>query len=285
MKSQAMRTLATLLTLGLLALPASGCGKGAKGECPQLDICGGSPMGSWKVSEACQVPAVRPAQPEDVTDFTASGVVQAPTIAPPPPNPIVNQQTTSGDWCSSLVFAMDGSVRNANLFHTAPPLKSGTMIFGPNDYVSQLIFSNPKGTDMTHFARRCLVANGNVNPTCADLATALNTYYKPTAAVPPTFGNITCAAASDGGCDCTYDVTIQVDDSGQWGPDPTDNTILRQDSTLLTFNGAVMNAAASTTMLKSSICATPGQALELSGVRGGSLSNVQGLRTLVLTPM
>ena len=60
---------------------------------------------------------------------------------------------------------------------------------------------------------------------------------------------------------------------------------MRQDSTLLTFNGAVMNAAASTTMLKSSFCATPGQQLELSGYRGGSLSNVQGLRTLLLTPM
>ena len=285
-----MRTRAVFSTFGLtgmvaLAALASSCGKGAKGDCEQLDICGGSPVGSWKVSFACIVPPVRPAQTEDVIDFTASGVVQAPTIAPPPANPTVSTQTTSGDWCSSLVFAMDGTVRNANLFHTAPGISGGTMIFGPNDYVTQLIFSNAKGVDSPHVAPRCLVQNGNVSPTCDNLAMGLTAYYKPTAAVPPTFGDITCATASDGGCDCAYSVSIQVDDAGQWAPDPADSTIMLQDSTLLTFNGAVMNAAASTTRLKSSFCATPGQELELSGYRGGSLSNVQGLRTLTLTPM
>ena len=150
--------------VALAALASSGCAKGAKGDCPQLDICGGSPVGSWKVSLACLVPPVRPAQTEDVIDFTASGVVQAPTIAPPPPNPIVSTQTTSGDWCSSLVFAMDGTVRNANLFHTAPAISSGTMIFGPSDYVTQLIFSNAKGIDSTHFAPRCTWSKTATSP-------------------------------------------------------------------------------------------------------------------------
>jgi hypothetical protein len=87
-----------------------------------------------------------------------------------------------------------------------------------------------------------------------------------------------------GGCDCTYSFNLQIDDSGMWKPDPQDQTVLLQDSTTLQFNGATNNAQASTTTLRSSFCASPGL-LELSGVRGGSLSNVQGLRTLVLTPM
>jgi len=286
-----MRSFALSVGLGLLALGAAACGKGAKSDCPQLDICGGSPVGSWKVSSYCQVPVVRPSQPEDVIDFTSPGL-QAPTIAPPQPNPIVSQQTTSGDWCSSLVYTPDDMVTNANLWHETPqisadPAKQSTMIFGQDGtYLTKLVFEVPQALDYTHFAPRCLRANGAVNPTCDKLTIALNAYYKPSMAVPPTFGNITCAdSPDDGGCDCTYDVTIEVDDTGQWGIDKNDDTTLLQDSTVLTFNGAVMNAQASTTMLKTSLCGTPGQQLELSGLRGGSISNVQGLRTLGLTPM
>jgi len=277
--------------LVMVALAAAGCGKGAKGDCPQLDICGGSPVGNWVVSSFCQVPAVRPSQSEDVVDFMTPGL-QTPTIAPPQPNPVVAAQNTSGDWCSSLVYAPDGTVTNANLWHEAPELPldgnpPSTMIFGADHtYLTKLVFTVPKGWDRTHFAPRCLVANGAVAPKCADLGAALNAYYKPQMAVPATFGDITCTdSAADGGCDCDYSVTIEVDDAGTWAVDPNDPTILLQDSTLLTFNGAVMNAQASTTMLKSSMCGTAGQSLELSGVRGGSLSNVQGLRTLAFRPM
>lgn len=281
--------LATVMALGLLGV---GCGKGAKGDCPQLDICGGSPASDtpWQVTSFCQVGPVRPAEPGDVQDFMTMNP-QTATITPPQPNPVVAQQTTSGDWCSGLVYNSNNEVTNANLWHepasiSDDPAKPSTMIFGPDmTYLTKLVFQVPLGVDSTHFSPRCLVANGAVNPTCPALAAALTTYYTPaSAAVPATFSNITCANAPDGGCDCTYAFNLQVDDSGTWALDPADSTVLVQDSATLQFNGATMNAAASTTTLRSSLCTSGGQ-LELSGVRGGSLSNVQGLRTLGLTPM
>jgi hypothetical protein len=273
------------------ALAAAGCGKGARGDCPQLDICGGSPVGTWQVSAGCQVPAVRPSQPIDVNEFAMTmGMPFPPTIAPPQPNAVVSSQTTSGDWCSSLVINFDGSVSNANLWHDAPDLSGGKMIFvddqGARSYITKLEFTIPKGQDVTHFARRCLVANGAQAPTCAKLATALTTFYTPAqASVPPTFTDITCAAASDGGCDCTYGFTVVVDDQGTWGIDDNDPTVLLQDSQVLTFNGQQVNSQSSSSTLRSAFCATPGQRLQLSGLRGGSLSDVQGLRTIALSPM
>jgi hypothetical protein len=292
MRSFSLSLCLGLLGWGALGLGAAGCGKGNKGDCPQLDICGGSPASdtAWQVTSACQVGPVRPAEPGDVNDFMTMNP-QAATITPPQPNPVVAQQTTSGDWCSSLVFTQNDEITNANLWHepaqiSEDPAKPSTIIFGKDGtYLTKLVFDVPTGRDFTHFTRRCLVANGNVNPTCDKLATALTAYYKPAnVGVPATFGDIGCAAASDGGCDCTYTFTLEVDDSGQWAIDKTDETILVQDSTTLQFNGATMNAAATTTTLRSSLCAA-GQQLELSGLRGGSLSNVQGLRTLGLTAM
>jgi hypothetical protein len=290
------RAFLSIAGLGLVLFSA--CGKGAKGECPQLDICGGSPASDtpWKVTDYCQVPVVRPSQPSDVNDFTSAGmsaVPLAPTIAPPQPNPVVATQTTSGDWCSSLLYKPDDTIGNANLWHEAPqisadPAKPSTMIFGKDGtYLTKLILEVPQGQDFTHFARHCLIANGAPNPTCDKLAKGLTDFYKPVKdSVPPSFGNIMCAdsSQSDGGCDCTYTYTVQVDDSGTWAISKEDNTLLLQDSPVLQFNGQTMNAQASTTMLQSSICAS-GNRLELSGVRGGSLSNIQGLRTLVLAPM
>src|SRR5262245_45501279 len=76
---------------------AAGCGKGAAGNCPARGDCGGNPAGNWAVTDFCQVNPVRPAQPEDVTEFTGTTGAPPPMIAPPQPNPVVLQQTTSGD--------------------------------------------------------------------------------------------------------------------------------------------------------------------------------------------
>ena len=285
-----------LLGLSLAAL--AGCGKGAKGTCPQLEICGGDPSSNtpWQVSEVCDVPPFRPAQPGDVMDFQSTPPL-APTIAPPQPNPVIPQQTTSGDWCSGLVF-MPGTggfvVSNANLWHEAPHIsndlvnKPSTILLAHSgadrSYVTTLFFEDQNST---HFAPHCLVEDGAVGATCTDLANALKGFYT-TAALPgiePTYSSIMCAdAPSDGGCDCSYTFNLEVQDQGTWAIDPNDATVLVQDSTVLQWNGQSMNAEASTTTLRSSFCAQNGT-LQLSGVNGGSLSNVQGLRTLVLTPM
>jgi hypothetical protein len=285
-----MRRTATFLMLALAGFAAPGCGKGAKGSCPQLDICGGGNPGSltpWQVTDYCQVQPVRPSQSSDTQDF--SQMTLAPTVAPPQPNAVVSQQTTSGDWCSNLVFTQDLKVENANLWHEGPqishdPAKPSTIIFGPDmTYLTKLIFEEQ---DATHFDPQCLVRNGAANPTCAALQAGLTAFYIPiNMAVPPTYSNIVCTGdATTTGCDCTYNFNLQVDDVGVWGIDPNDPTVLIQDSTILQFNAMVMNAAAPTTMLRSSFCLANGQ-LSLSGWHGGSLSNVQGLRTLGLSPM
>jgi hypothetical protein len=289
-------TAAAIGRLSLLAaVAAGGCGKGARGECPKLDICGGNPASDtpWVVTDFCQVPPVRPSQPNDVNDFMNMTPPLAPTVAPPQPNPIVTQQTTSGDWCSNLVLTQDSSgyhVTNGNLWHDAPqisadPTRPSTITLATDHtYLTKLVFEEQSST---HFPARCLVANGAIGAKCSpDLAKALATFYvSPNPAVRDTFSNITCADAANGdGCDCSYTFNLEVDDSGKWALDPNDSTILLQDSTVLEFNGMQMNAQASTTMLKSSFCASNGQ-LQLSGVRGGSLSNVQGLNWLILGPM
>jgi hypothetical protein len=192
------------------------------------------------------------------------------------------------------------------LWHDVPQIsadtdKLSTIILSPSDksYLTKLILVSPDNT--THFAPHCLYANGAVTPTCDELTTSLRAYYKrPNPSVPNTYGNfssaddmcmrpgadgcIRCSNADDGGCDCVYDFNLQIDDSGSWALDPKDPTVLVQQSVGLFFNGVTNAAQAPTTILKSSFSASD-TALELSGLRGGSLFNVQGLRTLQLTPM
>jgi hypothetical protein len=295
-----MRNTNGILRLGLAALALAACGKGAKGDCPQLDICGGSPASAtaWLVTDVCQVDPVRPAQPGDTIDFTGTPPL-APTVAPPQPSIVASTQTTSGDWCSDLVFTFDTQgyhVTNANLWHNAPhfadPKTSpSTILFGSDhSYLTKLVMEDQNAT---HFDPRCLVANGAPVPQDCDksLGAALTSFYMAAAvgAAPPDFSGIKCStppgtSPADYGCDCTYTYNLEIDDSGTWANDPADTTILLQDSTSLQFNGATMNAEASTTMLRSSMCAQP-NSLQLSGWRGGSLMNVQGLRTLGLQPM
>jgi hypothetical protein len=312
------------LTLGLGAVVLFGCGMGAKGDCPALVSCGGNPVGNWKVSgpeAACQVFPVRPSQPVDVTDFTGHmGTPQGPTIAPPQANAVVLQQTTSGDWCSSLALTPNDTVENANLWHEAPELVAGTVsLAGDGTYISSLTFSTKnfsKERNTTHFAPRCLLANGGGHPdpvtglpsttyqftatvgtppqtmtltgACAALAVGLNKYYiegriNPT--VVPNFADITCAdAPSDGGCDCAGAYTVVVDDVGSWSVPKGDLTTLLQDSTALTYNGVEVKSMTAAASFKSSFCASPNQ-LQLTGPAGGSLYTLQGLRTMVLSPM
>jgi len=277
-----------LLALGLGALAAWGCGDGAKGGCPALDSCGGNPLGTWSsITDVCQFQPVRPAQPVDVTAF---GTITPPTamIAPPQPNPVVLQQTTSGDWCSSLVYteSPDPEVLNVVLWHDAPLLTTANILFAADfSYLTALTFSTaglPVARNTTHFAPRCLLANGAPSPTCAKLTTALTSFYmsqKP-GVIPANFDQIRCGNASDGGCDCTSVYTVAVSDSGTWR---AESGTLFQDSTLFLYNGTAVGAQSPATTLETTFCARGGT-LQLTGNRGGSLFGIMGLRTLVLSP-
>jgi hypothetical protein len=299
------------LALGLGALGLLGCGAGAKGDCPALDTCLGNPAGSWKITgpaDSCQVPIVRPMQPVDVTEFTShASTPQAPTIAPPQANPVVVQQSTSGDWCSNLVLNPDDTVSNANLWHEMPELIDGTfkLFDADHSYTTQLIFSTknfPAASNTTHFAPRCLLASGGGHPdattglpgpgTCDALGTGLTRYYVPLlATVPPSFngvdgGPIKCTLAADAGCDCVAAYTVQVDDAGTWTLPAGEPGTLLQESGLGVFmyNGVSSSSQSPAMTMRSSFCAG-GNRLQLTGPNGGSLFTIQGLRTMVLSPM
>jgi hypothetical protein len=266
---------------------AAGCGQGAKGGCPALDSCGGNPAGTWSVSDVCQYQPVRPAQPVDTSDFTNMTPPLAPTLAPPQPAVVLLQQTSSGDWCNSLDVRPDNRVANAVLWHDAPKLVDGQLTFidADHSYVTKLKFSTEgfaAERNMTHFAPRCLVANGG-NPTCDQLAAGLKMLYMAANPfVPDTFQNISCTtAASDGGCDCSYIYVVQVDDAGTYRV--RDDGVLVQESGVITFNGATAFPQSPSRAFETTMCATPG-VLELSGANGGALSGLQGLRTMALIP-
>jgi hypothetical protein len=285
------------LVLALGAIATAGCGQGAKGGCPALPACGGNPVGTWSLandSDSCQFQPVRPAQTVDVTAFTGLTPPLPATIAPPQPNPVVAQQTTSGDWCSSLVYVEDPTpgVTNAVLWHDAPKLTAANITFGADfSYLSTLTFStDPKTDDLpvtrntTHFAPRCLLANGATSPTCDKLTTALTAFYapqNPSAVEPAAFSQISCTGdAATTGCDCSYIFTVAVSDQGMWA---VNGDTLLQDSEGFLYNGAAVDSQAPSTTLESSFCAEK-SSLQLSGARGGSLFGVLGLRTMELGP-
>jgi hypothetical protein len=296
-----MNGMSALVALGLGAvLAASGCVvEGAKGGCPALDSCGGNPVGTWtKVLDACQFQPVRPAQPVDTMAFTAAPTPAIAMIAPPQPNPVLSQQTTSGDWCSNLVYVTEtpvDAVLNVVLWHDAPTLTNQSLAnlsiaFGDDHtyLMTGLTFTTanlPPERNTTHFAPRCLLASGAGSPTCTKLTAALKNFYGMTATplASPNFSNIDCQGdALTTGCDCSYIYSVTISDGGNWSV-KDDNTLLEDSSTgAFTYNLGAVNAQSPATTIATTFCAQGGT-LQLTGPRGGSLFGVQGLRTLMLS--
>jgi hypothetical protein len=75
---------------------------------------------------------------------------------------------------------------------------------------------------------------------------------------------------------------LQVDDAGDYLV--RDDGTMLQDSHIFTFNGAEAFSQSPSRSFETTICATPGVSLQLSGPNGGSLAGLQGLRTLTLVP-
>jgi hypothetical protein len=285
-----------LATVALGAVYTAGCGgKGAEGQCAALGDCGGDPTGNWKIVEACQYQPVRPAQPTDVNDYMGTPPLP-PTLAPPQPQPTQLVPTTSGDWCLSLDYNM-GTVNNVSLWHDAPLLQPGSTVTfiktaatattpAVNTYTAIYIFSTnyPGANNTTHFAPICLTANGG-DPSCADLTAGLTKFYAAgngTPQPPATFNNIQCVTSpSDGGCDCTYYYELEVVDEGSWSA--AGGTIFEQNSSF-TYNGQVSKLGTPAQTVQATYC-QQNASLELSGARGESLSDLLGLRTMLLQKM
>jgi hypothetical protein len=279
-----------LISLALLA--AVGCSaKGVEGACAAGAICGGSPVGTWDLAGRCQYPAVHPDQPLGPQEQEKNPLFPSLT-------PSQAQQTTDGDWCSELYYSPqdnrapdpNSKIKAVNLWHDAPAVVGGQITFNadsngnPTSYNTALNFA---GQDITHFAPLCLEFYG-AQPTCSDLALNLTDFYAQAAGVdasnnplPPSFQNIVCQGASDGGCDCGYDYDVALTDSGSWS---FAGSILTEtsDPNSYLYNGQQVGSQAPTGLMVASTCQS-GDTLTLTGYNGGNLSDAPGLRVLTLS--
>ena len=198
--------------------------------CNRIDATGGDVIGSWQIDRSC---------------------------------PARYDRVVSNDWCSQLVWDSNG-VRQAYLGHpwmsvsaptdTNPPsslkidmeptIEDKTKL--ENRYTSELKFG-PETTDVS-FPRACIEAYGQSADDCDVFAGALTLYLGDSSAAwqsfnitslgnqptypqgllpQPSFSNIFCekVTSSAGGCDCKFDVTLDVPDRGAWTKN-ADGTIL-----------------------------------------------------------
>jgi hypothetical protein len=262
----------------------AGCtGKGSEGTCGDATaMCGstpGDPTGTWTVNGTCVYQADMPNRPMSLTELTTRPL--NPSIAPPQPQP-----TTDGSWCSDLVVTPASStapsqVSSVNLWHDLPTLKVGQVAFNSNStYSVDLTFAEEGAS--THFTPYCLQYQGKVAIDCGGLATEMQAFYKQAAGMHPVaFQNITCQSATDEGCDCSYDYSVEVTDAGTWVK--SDN-LIQESSTQYLYNGQpVMSQAPELSML-ATYC-QDSNSLTLSGYEGSNLSELVGLRTLSLSRM
>jgi hypothetical protein len=271
-------------TLALLLLSMSCSGKGAQGTCTDGAVCGGNPTGVWDVAGSCEYRADRPDQPLGPREQVQTPVYPALT-------PSQGQQTTTGDWCSQLFYSvtdnrpvMPSKVKTVNLWHDAPTLTGGQVSF--NDGSIYNVALNFATYDVSHFAPLCL-QTGGANPTCADLQQNLAEFYTSLAGkdgmgnpLPASFVNIQCQGATDGGCDCGYDYQVALTDTGTWS---SGGSILTEssDPSGYLFNGTRVGSEAPSGFMVASFCQN-GDALNLSGYNGSTLSHAPGLRVLTL---
>jgi hypothetical protein len=218
-----------------------------------------------------------------LTELTAQP--QNPSIAPLQPQP-----TTDGSWCSDLVLTppsgtTPSQVTAVNLWHDLLSLNRsnpGTVTLrSDGTYEVDLNFLEKTAT--THFTPYCLQYHGQVQIDCPLLATQITAFYTTMAGPHPVaFQNISCQPATDdGGCDCFYDCSVAVSDTGTW---LKSGNLLQESSSQYLYNGQSVMSQAPELSMVATFCQS-GNTLTLSGYDGTTLSAVPGLRTLSFTRM
>jgi hypothetical protein len=249
----------------LLAGLAAGCGgKGTEGTCSTYAGCGGDPKGDWTLASGCQNLVVAPYQQPSLPDQLAQP--QTATQAPPQPQP-----TTSGDWCSQLVYQPSINpmmpVKGVVLWHGPATVHDGYLhVRGDGTYTAQIQFIT---AEKTTFANACLTRYERVAPTCDKLGMDLAAYEQ----TQPGFmfaTSMVCTGDSSVGCDCSYQYQVQSGEMGTWSVDPA-------DSTSLVFSSITRSEPQS-----ASFCQN-GDSLELSGDDGTSLFSAAGVRSATYT--
>jgi hypothetical protein len=198
---RAALALALTLAASVAGSALVGCGSSSRqvsDVCPPPDSTGGgSPVGTWTVTDSCQIPYARTATP---------------------------------DWCSQLVYfatmgkmvgtVKDGLFLGQEFIPIATDKGQSTVTYMDNmacanhdcgTYSAMLVFAGPT---TTNFPLGCLKAH-TPNPTCDDLTTQINALAMN---VLPLIENLHCVPAADESCDCSYTVSTDTiaPDVGNW---------------------------------------------------------------------
>jgi hypothetical protein len=193
-------------------------------------------------------------------------------------------ERTLPDWCSSIVLASDGSVKEYDGFYTmlqqnegwfpAVPIAAGSLTLSANGRYQVKL--TQRLAQRAELSASCLSAQGAAL-TCAAFATNLQTfiatqldsfvkdpnYHAFTAGV----SNVACAGAPTGGCVCDYDLTISGGPSGRYS---------RAGSTLTFFDDQFKPPSLS------DYCAS-GNSLDISSQEQTRLFNKADLRNTTWT--
>ena len=278
--SRSGAALGALVLLGVVG--GSGCkGKGATGGCGDEDsLCGGSPVGTWEVTDSCSFPVVsRPAQDYDTT----RGVFQPETGATPPAQ-------TSGFWCWDLSFDTDGNIKTPS----TPIANPDSVQVETANAISRVTFSADgtylyqlTATSITkfHVARSCFGVNG-MNVSCTDFATKLNGSG---IANNPSYMNVVmgqpsfvCVDEGDG-CGCTFDYLetdafgSAVGDLGSW---VQDGNVIHHYS--ISGQGNLFDTSPTRRTVRDTTFCQTGDTMVLTGANGSAIAIKAGTRTLYL---
>ncbi|HVU52124.1 MAG TPA: hypothetical protein VHL80_15605 [Polyangia bacterium] len=253
-------TLAAALSAGLVG----GCGgKGTEGTCGTYPACGGTPNGDWSLMTGCSNLVVTPYQQPSLPQQLAQP--QTPTVAPPQVMP-----TTSGDWCSQLVYEPSTNpmmpVRSVVLWHGPPTVHSGYVHMNDDHtFAASITFIT---LEHTYFPSACITryeSNPSMPLTCEKLGIDLASYEQ----TQPGFmfdQPMSCTGDINVGCDCSYHYQVQSGAMGTWGVDPA-------NAGLIVFSSSV------TTEPQSASFCQNASTLQLSGDNGTDLFGAQGLRS------
>jgi len=253
-----------VLAFALSASLAACGGKGTEGTCTTYPACGGDPMGNWTLSTGCQNLVVMPYQQPSLPDKLMQP--QTTTVAPPSPMP-----TTSGDWCSQLVYepSINPSmpVRSVVLWHGPPTVHDGYLkLKADGTYQAHIQFIT---LEHTFFPNACITKYERTAPTCEKLGTDLASYEQ----TQPGFmfdQPMNCTGDSSVGCDCTYHYQVQTGAMGTWSVDPAKS-------------GSIIFAGTATTEPQAASFCQTGDTLQLTGEDGTNLFGNEGVQSAAYT--
>ncbi len=170
------------------ASDAAGAGGAADSSaCPPLAICGGDPTGHWL------------AIGDGGAASQLAGACAEPTFEP-----------LTG--CSDLAY-LPASAGAPGITEVTLPLPKQVSVteadvtFTPDQGYSLEL--RTRGESGLHFSPGCLTAHG-ANPTCGELQGQLLQFFY----TSPDLSELTCLAAADGGCDCSWQFELYLLERG-----------------------------------------------------------------------